>query len=177
MERMHIDMLDEDDDKVTRPVGITEHVVPEPFAYSPLAPNALPNPHSHAPSSAAAASQGAPQSSVEPPSSSSAPSAPASSSSGGGKGQRSEGDSSLRSQVQILMNELANMRAQQTLNQQTVSGTYAGNGYSEEEPPPPDYMTEGRRSLDLEGAEGQRSQSVRRTARNDGNEKTLFRDS
>ena len=113
---MHIDMIDEADKDIAHPTGMSEQAVVEPFVYSPV-PTTLPNPHSHAPSNSVI-SQANPPSSVEPPSSASAsaPSAPVSSSSG--NNNRSEGgDSSLRSQVQILMTQLADVRAQQALQQ------------------------------------------------------------
>ena len=167
MQRMHIDMIG-DGEPVSRPAGFGDHIVVEPF-YSPV-PTTLPNPHSHAPSGSVAVSQDAPSSSVEPPSTTSAPTAPASSSSG--NAPRSD-DSTLRNQVEILMNELADIRARQALERQSGNAMHSSDD-AEDEVPPPDYMSDGRRSPDGDGP--RRNPTVRRGGGPNMSEKRSFGD-
>ena len=125
--------MDEAVEEAVRPTGMSEQAVVEPFIYSPILSN-------HATSnSESTASQGVPYS-FEQPSTALASPAPASSSPGNDNHRPEAGESSLRNQVQMLMTELANVRAQQTLQQQG-SGPYNRDG--DDGVPPPDYISDG----------------------------------
>ena len=69
------------------------------------------------------------------------------------------------------MNELANMRAQNAMNRQGGNAMYSSDD-AEDEVPPPDYMSEGRRSPDGDGP--RRNPTIRRDGRLNMGDKRPF---